>query len=118
MLSQLTWLLFANVLLPSALGWAAAAFPPFAFILGLPVVGPYIKDKIEAVCKKLFDQGVITVKWEVLDAVADHAKKGYEPQIALLKEAQTREFLSEEEEQEYEKRLKDGISNHPGIVHS
>lgn len=116
-MSELSWLLFERVLFPWALGAVASAFAPFGFIMGLPIIGPYLRGKILAVLKKLFDRGVISVKWEILDALEESAKKNYQPMITMLKEAQTREFLSEEEELEYEKRLKDAVRNHPDIVH-
>lgn len=116
MLSELVWTLFSNVVFPWALGVVSAAFAPFGFVMALPIIGPYLRSKFLAVLKKLYDKGVITLKWELLDSLDEKAKKGYEPMIAMLKEAQTREFLSEEEEQEYEKRLKDMVRNHPGVV--
>lgn len=115
-MSQLTWLLFSNVLLPWALSAVGAAFPPFAFILNIPIFGSWLRGKIEAVCKKLFDAGVVTVKTEILDKLEADAKRGYEPMIELLREAQNKEFLSEEEELEYEERLKDSVRNHPSVV--
>lgn len=115
-MSELAWLLFENVLFPWALGAVSAAFAPFAFILGIPVFGPWLRGKILAVLRKLFDHGVLAVKWEVLDRLSEDAKRGYQPWIDKLKEAQTKEFLSEEEELEYEKRLKDAVRNHPSVV--
>lgn len=116
-MSDLIWTLFSNVLFPWALGAVSAAFAPFGFIMGLPLIGPYLRSKMLAVLKKLFDKGVITVKWEIFDKIDAKAKAGYEPMIAMLKEAQNKEFLSEEEEAEYEKRLKDMVRNHTGVVH-
>lgn len=116
-MSDLLWTLFANVLFPLALGAVSSTFPPFGFIMGIPILGPYLRSKMLDVLKKLFDNGVITVKWEFLDGLDAKAKEGYEPMIAMLKEAQNKEFLSEEEELEYEKRLKDMVRNYPGLVH-
>ena len=116
-MSELAWFLFENVAFPFALGAVASAFAPFAFVLGIPVLGPWLRGKILAVLKKLFDMGVITVKWEVLDKLDAKAKAGYEPWIAKLKEAQTKEFMSEEEELEYERALKEMVRNHSGVVH-
>ena len=115
-MSELAWLLFEKVAFPWALGAVSAAFAPFAFILGLPVIGPYLRGKLLAVLRKLFDAGVVTVKWEWLDSLDAKAKAGYEPWIAKLREAQTKEFLSEEEELEYEKALKEMVKNHPSVV--
>lgn len=115
-MSDLAWLLFERVLFPWALGAVSTAFAPFAFILGIPIIGPWLRDKILEIFKKLFDKGVISVKWEILDGLEERAKKNYEPMIALLREAQTKEFLSEEEELEYEKHLKNSVRNWPGVV--
>lgn len=116
-MSQLLWLLISKVLLPAELTALGAAFPPFGFLINLPILGPYLRGKIEELLKTLFDKGVVTVKWKVIDKLAEEAKKGYEPMIAMLREAQGKEFLSEEEEREYEKHLLESVRNHAGIVH-
>ena len=116
-MSQLIWLLLSKVMLPAGLAELGALFPPFAFLLGIPIIGPYIRGKIEDLIKSLFDKGVFNIKAEMLDHYSAEAKKGYEPMIEMLREAQNKEFLSEEEEQAYEEALKKSVQNHPSVVH-
>lgn len=112
-MSQLTWLLIENVLLPAAFaamgGWMNVLF-------SIPILGPWLKGKIVGLIKGFYDKGVISLKVSILDGLDEKAKKGYEPMIELLREAQNKEFLSEEEELEYEKHLKEMVQNHPGVV--
>lgn len=115
-MSELGWLLFERVLFPAAISSLIAAAPFFGILLDAPILGAYLKSKILSLIKGFYDAGVVTIKVEMLDKLAEDAKRGYEPMIQMLREAQTKEFLSEEEELEYEKRLKDAVRSHPSVV--
>lgn len=122
-MAELIYTLFMNVLLPSVVSRVAAVVPFFGTVTavvgwftGIPVIGPWLLSVAENFVRELIKEGVINIKWEVLDKLSSSAKRGYEPMIAMLREAQTREFLSEEEEAEYERRLKEVVRNRPGVV--
>lgn len=114
MLSQITWTLLEKVLLPAA--FLAVGGGALSFVFSIPLIGPWLRDKIISTFKLLYDWGVIELKVAALDRLDAKAKEGYEPMIEMLREAQTREFLDEEEEAEFEKRLKEMVRNHPSVV--
>jgi len=108
--------LLTNLAIPAALTATGIAVPLFGAMLKLPVIGPWINKVIVTFMGKLFDFGVIEVKDTILAKFEKEATEKYAPQVALLREYQSQESMTEEQEREYEKRLNDLAKSRPDIV--
>jgi hypothetical protein len=108
--------IFLGGILPALLTAATAAFPPLGIALSIPIIGPGIRKLIDWVFDYLLDKGIIELKVGLIDQLSESAKRHYEPEITMLREAQSRPSLTPEEEAEYAKRLQELVKNRPGIV--
>lgn len=84
--------------------------------MGVPVVGSIINWVARKLVSGLLDKGIIEFKDVMLDYLGAKAREAYAPQIAILREAQNRDSMTEEEEREFEKRLQEVVKHRPGIV--
>ena len=110
MFSQALKTLFLEALLPEILKGI------FGSLLGIPFVGSFITWVADKVVAKLLEKGIIVLKVEIIDQLSNEAKVKYAPMITLLREWQAQNELTEEQEAEYEKRLKEAVRNRPGVV--
>lgn len=116
MLSKALKYLLDNAVLPVALAAAGTAVPLFGILLRIPILGSIIKQGIQKLLDDLYDKGVIGVKIELLDHASVKANAEYAPQVAIIREAQSQDELTPEQEAEYAKKLDKLIGHRPGIV--
>jgi hypothetical protein len=110
MFSQAIKTLFMEALLPEILKGI------FGSLLGVPFLGNFITWISEKVVLKLLEKGIIVLKVEIIDQLSNEAKVKYAPMITVLRESQTQDELTPEQEAEYERRLKEVVRNRPGVV--
>lgn len=91
---------FLKVILPEVL------IEIFGRIMFIPVVSNVFSWVGARIASKLIDRGVLKIKTSLIDLLSSESKQKYAPVIELLLEAQSKDALTEEEELEYEKRLK------------
>lgn len=118
MISQFVKDFLDNIVLPALLQQAGLAMPLFGIAINLPIIGPGLKTLITWFFNKLYDQGVITIKTNLIALLSDIDVKKYEKEVTLLREYQAQDSLTKEQEDEYAKRLQNAIKNRPGIVNS
>lgn len=118
MISQILRTIFIGGIIPALLTAASIQFPLVGIVLKIPLLGDGIRKVIDWGVGWLIDKGVIEVKVTLIDVLSESAKKHYAPEIAMLREAQSRPALTPEEEKEYAKRLQDLVKNRPGVVNA
>lgn len=118
MISQILKTIFLGGVIPAMLAAASAQFPLVGVVLGIPILGPGIRKVIDWCVGWLIDKGVIQLKDTLIDVLSEKAKKHYEPEITMLREAQSRPALTPQEEANYAKRLQDLVKNRPGLVNA
>jgi len=84
--------------------------------MGVPFIGAFINWVAKKIVSDLLDRGIIEFKDVMLDYLGDEARKAYAPQVVILREAQNRDSMTEEEQREFEKRLQEVVKHRPGIV--
>lgn len=88
----------------------------FGGVMRIPILGDFIEWVANRVMGTLIDKGIIEFKEVMIDYLSDKAKKEYAPMISMLREAQNRDSMTEEELADYEKRLQNIVKNRPGLV--
>ncbi len=108
--------LFDNAVLPAALTAAGVAFPLLGALLAVPVIGNWFRKIVQWFFDYFIDKGVIVLKEGLLDTLNEKAKVDYAPQIQILRDAQSQDELTPEQEKEYAEKLDKLIRHRPDIV--
>ncbi len=116
MFSNALKFLLDKVALPAAFTAAGVAIPFFGFLMAIPIVGTAIRAGIQHILDGLFDKGVIEVKVNLLDYLDVRAKAEYAPEIKIIRDAQSQDSLTPEQEAEYDEKLNNLLKSRPGIV--
>jgi len=113
--------IWADQAMPIIIAALAASGPIGAGIssaLKIPIVGKFLTMAINWLVDKLIVAGVVTVKIGIIDYLSAAALVKYAPQIKILKDAQSQDSLTPEQEAAYEKALQNVVQNHGGVANA